>query len=69
MIATAKLEVERKTFVFQLQENARGQFLRIIEDAKGRKNAIVIPASGLMDFKRLLDGIKDENGSPEQPES
>ncbi len=64
-ISTGKLEIERKTFIFQLQENARGQFLRITEDAKGRRNAIVIPATGLQDFKRLLDGMNAPEGEPQ----
>ncbi len=61
-ITSAEIQVERKTFLFQLQENERGQFLRISETANDRTNAIVIPASGLDDFKRILDGlIKDDS--------
>ena len=58
-IASGKIEIERKQFIFSLQENARGQFLRITEDAKGRRNSIVIPAPGLAEFKRLLDAMQE----------
>jgi len=59
-IRTEELQVERKTFVFQLQENVRGRFLRITEGAHGRRNAIVIPAPGLADFARALKGLLEE---------
>ena len=65
-IRTERLEVERKTFVFQLQENARGRFLRITEEAHGRKNAIVVPAPGLTDFARLLGAVSE--AGPNAPE-
>ncbi|HEX4140319.1 MAG TPA: hypothetical protein VHY09_08225 [Candidatus Methylacidiphilales bacterium] len=40
-----------------MRENPRGRFLRITEDANGRRDSIVIPAPGLEDFRRVLDGI------------
>lgn len=52
-----KVQIERKTFVFTLKENPRGRFLRITEDVNGRRDAIIIPASGLEDFKRVLKEI------------
>jgi hypothetical protein len=51
------LAIERKTFIFDLRENPRGRFLRITEDANGRRDAIVIPATGLEDVRRVLDEI------------
>jgi PurA ssDNA and RNA-binding protein len=50
-----EIQIERKTFVFALKENPRGRFLRITENAGGRRESIIIPAPGLEDFKRLLD--------------
>ncbi len=50
-----KIQIERKTFVFALKENPRGRFLRITEDAGGRRDKIIIPAPGLEEFKRLVD--------------
>ena len=52
-----QVQLERKDFEFALKENARGRFLRITERANGRANTIVIPATGLQDFKRLVEEI------------
>jgi hypothetical protein len=45
-IRTEKIQIERKTFVIALKENPRGRFLRI---------TIIIPSTGLADFKRVID--------------
>ncbi|HZI32329.1 MAG TPA: hypothetical protein VFF11_08295, partial [Candidatus Binatia bacterium] len=37
-----------------LKENPRGRFLRISEEVGGRRNSIIIPATGLKDFERLF---------------
>ena len=50
-----QVQIERKTFVFTLKENPRGRFLRISEDAGGRRDTIIIPSTGLEEFKKLLD--------------
>jgi hypothetical protein len=52
-----KVQIERKTFIFTLKENARGRFLRITEDVNGRRDTIIIPAPGLPDFHRLLEDM------------
>ncbi|HEX7471266.1 MAG TPA: DNA-binding protein [Verrucomicrobiae bacterium] len=49
------MQVERKTFVFALKENPRGRFLRITEDVGGRRDTIIIPSTGLEDFKKVPD--------------
>lgn len=54
-LKTDKIQIERKTFVFTLKENPRGRFLRITEDVSGRRDTIIIPATGLEDFKRVFD--------------
>jgi hypothetical protein len=54
-IRTEKLQVERKSFLFTLKENPRGRFLRITEDVNGRRDAIIVPATGLDDFRKILD--------------
>ena len=54
-IRTEKLQVERKSFLFTLKENPRGRFLRITEDVNGRRDAIIVPATGLEDFRKILD--------------
>jgi len=49
------VQIERKTFVFTLKENIRGRLLRITEDLGGRRNSIIVPSTGLKDFKKLLE--------------
>jgi hypothetical protein len=64
-LKTDKVQIERKTFVFTLKENPRGRFLRITEDVNGRRDTIIIPATGLEEFKRLLqDMVKASNETP-----
>jgi hypothetical protein len=57
LLKSENITVERKTFIFDLRENPRGRFLRITEDANGRRDSIVIPAPGLEEFRRVLDDI------------
>ena len=54
-LRSAKIQIERKTFVLALKENPRGRFLRITEDVGGRRDTIIIPAPGLEEFRKLLD--------------
>ena len=64
-----KVQIERKTFVFTLKENPRGRFLRITEDVNGRRDTIIIPATGLEEFKQLLDDmLKTSNEIPVKSE-
>ena len=61
------VQIERKTFVFTLKENPRGRFLRITEDVGGRRDAIIIPAPGLEDFRRVLEDMVKASGSLPEP--
>jgi PurA ssDNA and RNA-binding protein len=64
-IKTDKVQIERKTFVFTLKENPRGRFLRITEDVNGRRDTIIIPATGLDEFKRVFEEmLKVSNETP-----
>jgi hypothetical protein len=64
-LRTEKLQVERKTFILTLRENPRGRFLRITEDVGGRRDSIIIPATGLEDFKKVIDDlVKASNETP-----
>jgi hypothetical protein len=49
------LQIERKAFSFALKENLRGRLLRITEEIGGRRNAIIIPATGLVEFRNMLE--------------
>ena len=60
-----KVQIERKTFLFTLKENPRGRFLRITEDVNGRRDTIIIPATGLEDFRRIVEEMaKASNETP-----
>jgi len=48
-------QVERKFFSFDLRENPRGRFLRITEDVGGRRDTIIIPATGLEEVRDIID--------------
>lgn len=70
VLCTEKLHIERKTFVFTLKENPRGRFLRITEDVGGRRDSIIVPATGLEDFRKTFDLVAAANdGPPPLPES
>ena len=67
IIATKELQVERKHFFIEYRENERGQFLRITEEAHGRRNTIIIPSTGLDDFLDSLEEVLGavDTGAPE----
>lgn len=66
-LKTEMIQIERKTFVFSLKENPRGRFLRITEDVRGRRDAIIVPAPGLDEFRKALDEIA--KAVAEQPQT
>jgi len=60
-----KIQIERKTFLISLKENPRGRFLRITEDVAGRRDTIILPATGLGEFKRVVDEmVRASEASP-----
>jgi muconolactone delta-isomerase len=68
-LASERLQVERKIFTLTLSENTRGRFLRITEESGNWHNCVVIPATGLDDFEKLLAKMSKinedgKNGSP-----
>jgi hypothetical protein len=67
-LTSEKIQIERKTFVFTLKQNPRGRFLRITEDVSGRRDTIIVPAPGLEDFKRVLEGMA-KRASEDPPEN
>jgi len=56
-IRTEKFQVERKVFVLSLKENPRGRFLRITEDVGGRRDHVIIHASGLEDLRHAIEDM------------
>jgi hypothetical protein len=69
-LKSEKVQIERKTFLFTLKENPRGRFLRITEDVAGRRDTIIVPATGLEEFKKLIDEmVKAAGQTPPKPEA
>ena len=69
-LKTAEIQIERKYFVLTLKENVRGRFLRIMEEVGGRHNNIIIPATGLAEFKKMVDEmVKADSEKPGRVES
>ncbi len=60
IIASKEIQVERKQFSIEFRENDRGQFLRITEEAHGRRNTVIIPSTGLEDFTTALADVLSE---------
>jgi hypothetical protein len=58
-LASEKIQVDRKVFFLDLKENQRGRFLKITEDVSGRRDTIMLPASGFRDFVDALSRIVD----------
>jgi hypothetical protein len=52
---TAELQIERKFITVTLKENVRGRFLHITEDGGGKRSTVIIPITGLDDFKRVIN--------------
>jgi len=54
IIEARELQIERKHFYVELRENERGRFLRITEEAHGRRNSIIVPSTGVEDFTATI---------------
>jgi len=63
-LRTAHLQIERKLLTFDLKENPLGTFLRITEEVRGRRNAIIIPAKGLEQFRDTLNAVMTFDRTP-----
>ena len=58
-IHTEKIIADRKIFFLDLKENDRGQFVKITEDVRGRRDTIMIPIEFLDDFIDALEDIRE----------
>ena len=54
-LKSEQIQIERKSFLLTLKENPRGRFLRISEEVGGKRNSIIVPATGLKEFKKFFD--------------
>lgn len=57
IVASRQLQVERKFFTIEFRENERGRFLRITEEAHGRRNTVIVPSTGLNEFNTAIDQV------------
>ncbi|HYR22619.1 MAG TPA: DNA-binding protein [Chthoniobacterales bacterium] len=57
LIEARDLQIERKRFHVEFRENDRGKFLRITEEAHGRRNTIIIPSTGVDEFTSAIDEV------------
>ncbi len=64
IIEAKQLQIERKHFHVELRENDRGKFLRITEEAHGRRNTIIVPSTGVDEFTAAIGQVlATSNGS------
>ena len=54
IIEARELQIERKHFYVELRQNDRGRFLRITEEAHGRRNSIIVPSTGVEEFTATI---------------
>ena len=59
IIEARELQIERKHFHVEFRENDRGKFLRITEEAHGRRNTIIVPSTGVEDFTAAISEVLD----------
>ena len=57
IIETRELQIERKHFHVEFRENDRGKFLRITEEAHGRRNTIIVPSTGVDEFTAAITAV------------
>ena len=57
IIEARELQIERKHFYVELRENERGRFLRITEEAHGRRNSIIVPSTGVDEFTATIADV------------
>lgn len=57
IIEARQVQIERKYFHVELRENDRGKFLRITEEAHGRRNTIIVPSTGVGEFTAAISEV------------
>ena len=67
VIGSKQLQIERKFFHVELRENDRGKFLRITEEAHGRRNTIIVPSTGVDEFTAAIGDVLAANSATSEP--
>ena len=62
IIASKEIQVERKHLVIEFRENSQGRFLRITEEAHGRRNTVIVPSPGLPEFLSSIASVLAQAG-------
>ena len=62
-LLSERIQIERKQFFFDLKENPQGRFLKITEDVGGRRNTIIVPSTGLKEFRDLVNLVLESDES------
>ncbi len=57
VIEAKEVQIERKRFYVELRENDCGKFLRITEEAHGRRNTIIVPTTGVESFTSAITEV------------
>ncbi len=57
IIEAREVQIESKHFHVEFRENDRGKFLRITEEAHGRRNIIIVPSTGVNDFTAAIGEV------------
>ncbi|HVF70556.1 MAG TPA: DNA-binding protein [Chthoniobacterales bacterium] len=57
ILEAKELQIERKRFHVEFRENDRGKFLRITEEAHGRRNTIIVPSTGVSVFTTAISEV------------
>lgn len=66
VIEAKQLQIERKFFHVELRENDRGKFLRITEEAHGRRNTIIVPSTGVDEFTAAIGEVLASDGAAQR---
>ena len=67
IIETKEVQIERKHFYVEFRENDRGRFLRITEEAHGRRNTIIVPSTGTDEFTAAIEDVLAANAHANGP--
>ena len=65
-IRSERVMVEHKMFYLLLKENMRGKFLRVTEESNGKSDTIIIPSTGLADFRDAINLILESCENSEE---
>ena len=65
-IRSERVMVDHKMFYLLLKENMRGKFLRVTEESNGKSDTIIIPSTGLADFRDAINLILESCENSEE---